>query len=207
MLEMFENELETENPKAHNAFCVNLYRWIQYYEENAVALGGEANVDTIIRKINDWPSICNLCQSPIEEIMAGHLLFIEDGHGGVIDYEPWEDSEYASPRPNFGAVLKAQAEVGKYRADFLIECFLGKSSKRIAIECDGHDFHEKNREQAQRDKARDRFFATEGVTTLRFTGQEIYRDAAGCAREIEFMLKKEMDFLFLLNRKKTCQAG
>jgi very-short-patch-repair endonuclease len=52
------------------------------------------------------------------------------------------------------------------------------------VECDGHDFHERTKEQAARDKKRDRDLLSRGVTTIRFTGPEIYKNAEGCARQL-----------------------
>ena len=45
----------------------------------------------------------------------------------------------------------------------------------MAIECDGHDFHEKTKEQAQRDKEKDRILQANGWLIARFTGSEIYK--------------------------------
>lgn len=45
----------------------------------------------------------------------------------------------------------------------------------LAVECDGHDFHEKTKEQARRDKSRDRILISHGIHTIRFTGSEIFR--------------------------------
>lgn len=47
----------------------------------------------------------------------------------------------------------------------------------LAIECDGHDFHEKTKEQARRDKSRDRLLMANGIHTIRFTGSEVFRRA------------------------------
>ena len=54
----------------------------------------------------------------------------------------------------------------------------------VIVECDGHDFHERTKEQAARDKKRDRYFQASGNPVLRFTGSEIYKDAWGCASQI-----------------------
>ena len=56
---------------------------------------------------------------------------------------------------------------------------------RIAVELDGHDFHEKTKEQASRDKKRDRDFVLAGWTVLRFSGSDIYRSAHDALREVE----------------------
>lgn len=72
-----------------------------------------------------------------------------------------------------------------YRVDF---AFLSmpeeEMTARLAVELDGHDFHERTKEQASRDKKRDRDFAAAGWTVLRFTGSDIYRDASAALREV-----------------------
>lgn len=50
----------------------------------------------------------------------------------------------------------------------------------VLIECDGHDFHERTKEQAARDRQRDRELQAAGYVVLRFTGSELWRDAAVC---------------------------
>ena len=44
------------------------------------------------------------------------------------------------------------------------------------IETDGHEFHEKTKEQAAKDKKRDRFLITKCDRLLHFTGSEIWND-------------------------------
>jgi very-short-patch-repair endonuclease len=54
----------------------------------------------------------------------------------------------------------------------------------LAVECDGHDFHERTKEQAARDRSRDRALQAAGYTVMRFTGSELYRDPMRCVREV-----------------------
>lgn len=87
------------------------------------------------------------------------------------------------------AEVYVQHEVGKYRLDFAIHVTDGGSlSQWIAVECDGHDYHERTKEQAQRDKARDRELTQLGYRILRFTGSEIYRDNMACAFQIHRLI-------------------
>lgn len=60
----------------------------------------------------------------------------------------------------------------------------------LVVECDGHDFHEKTKEQAKRDKSRDRDLQAAGITVLRFTGSEIYNDINQCIIDIELVIKQ-----------------
>lgn len=77
-----------------------------------------------------------------------------------------------------GIVFSPQVEIGKYKVDFCITIPIYDSNedKKIIVECDGHEFHEKTKEQAQHDKERDRFLQAEGYPIYRFTGSEIYRN-------------------------------
>lgn len=51
----------------------------------------------------------------------------------------------------------------------------GQPPMAIAIELDGHDFHERTKEQATRDKKRDRALVSAGWSVLRFTGSEVIK--------------------------------
>lgn len=48
--------------------------------------------------------------------------------------------------------------------------------KKMVIECDGHEFHERTKEQARRDRERDRFLQSIGYLVFRYTGAEIWAD-------------------------------
>lgn len=90
-------------------------------------------------------------------------------------------------RDDVSLFLEPQYQIGDYRADFLLGSKHGATDLRkcIVIECDGHDFHDKTKEQAARDKARDRALSASVGRVLRFTGSEIYRDPAKCADEAQ----------------------
>jgi very-short-patch-repair endonuclease len=81
--------------------------------------------------------------------------------------------------------IHAQYEIGPYIADLAVTSPIGN----VVVECDGHDFHERTREQAAHDKRRDRYMQAAGWRVLRFTGSEIHRDAARCADEIRAFLR------------------
>lgn len=86
----------------------------------------------------------------------------------------------------FGIELVHQQQIGKYRVDFSIT--LG--DKKVVVECDGHDFHERNKEQASRDKSRDRELVTLGYRVMRFTGSEIWANPFACASQVLAFLRK-----------------
>ena len=78
-----------------------------------------------------------------------------------------------------------------YRADLAIvgwaDAPIGRQWK-VAIECDGHDFHERTKEQARHDRRRDRAFQVAGWSILRFTGSEISADPLDCAYQVASFL-------------------
>ena len=85
-------------------------------------------------------------------------------------------------------LLYPQLKLGPYRADIFAvfeDCVGGVTQLRrtMAIECDGHDYHERTKQQASADKARDRYMQAHGHLVFRFSGADIWRDPIGCARE------------------------
>ena len=74
-----------------------------------------------------------------------------------------------------GVVIKVepQKQIGNYRVDFMVSFM----NEQFIIECDGHDFHERTKEQAQRDKKRDRDLQSKGMKVFRFSGSEIWKDS------------------------------
>lgn len=84
------------------------------------------------------------------------------------------------------ACLVPQLAVGKERYDFAL--FYPNLSLPIIIECDGHDFHERTKEQAKKDRSRDRRLQSKGYKVMRFTGSEIWASPVKCADEVMDMV-------------------
>lgn len=116
------------------------------------------------------------CESPIEALFATAFCLAADTYGAVT----------LGPPTGVGGSLfsiQMQVPVLTYRADFLI-CENSEAPAFIVVECDGHDFHERTKEQAERDRRRDREMQSAGFRVFRFTGREIYRNAFACADEV-----------------------
>lgn len=134
------------------------------------------------------------CESEIEKIMLLALYRATLNHGG--EYESLDMRkrdvdclafEPFSPMDDvYHALIFSQAKFGDYRADFAIydHSLRDQAPRWIIVECDGHDYHERTKEQARRDKRRDRYMTGCGAVVLRFTGSEIWADAEGCVEEI-----------------------
>lgn len=128
--------------------------------------------------------------SPIEKAMRigfWHYacLFPEELSTGAGE---WQDCRFVDMAEDGApARLFQQAKVGPYSLDFAIVLRASMGEHRLdrlfAVECDGFHFHDRTKQQVERDKGRDRYLAGEGFTVLRFAGSEIYRDAVACARQ------------------------
>lgn len=151
-----------------------------------------------------WQNI-KRCESPIESYMCVALHFMFVGlYADVPEFRPrqpdcwpWHDDILETGDCDDYAYVDVfqQVEVEQYRVDFLIIAKPFGATRRtfIVVECDGHDFHERTKEQAMRDRKRDRSLTMKGFKVFRFTGREIYRDAEGCVREIGDFLYKVAD--------------
>lgn len=93
-------------------------------------------------------------------------------------------------------ITRTQHKIADYRVDFFIrtsglkcpKCSAGPFRAEVIVECDGHDFHERTKEQASRDRSRDRMLQQMGYVVFRYTGSDIWKDVFGCAAEtIEHM--------------------
>ncbi len=131
------------------------------------------------------------CESPIERVLLAALMAEPiDGIEFFDTNEPFLSDVISATGPpcvEWSGAIYAQVPVGKYRPDIFIQVFdqaTGKNWFSLVIECDGHDFHERTKEQASRDKRRDRWFQTRGIAVLRFTGSNIWRDPRACVEEI-----------------------
>jgi very-short-patch-repair endonuclease len=127
-------------------------------------------------------------ESKIEEALLIAAVGLDlQIHCFDFDLEPEPETFYAerikTARPWLVRVF-CQAPVLSYRADFLFEVVRGEEIVgRIVVECDGHDYHERTPDQAERDRSRDRKMTLAGYQVLRFTGREIYRDPSICMNE------------------------
>lgn len=107
--------------------------------------------------------------SPVEELFAVVFYIIEHD----MDCGYWLDSQ---------SIIDANNH--KYRADFEVLEYGGET--KILIEIDGHNFHEKTKEQVAKDKDREYDLKFEGYDVIRYSGSQVYNDP------IEYVLKTIM---------------
>lgn len=143
------------------------------------------------------------CESPIEQMLA--IALIKSGarirtHSDISEEiaeafsEPpsdpfcyWVDAKvikrdvFSREEPYFS--LFPQFKVGTRRADFLLELISSGdlAGEKLIVECDGYQHHDSTAEYRIKDKLKERELMMEGYQVLRFTGSEIFKDAAKCA--------------------------
>lgn len=127
-------------------------------------------------KLEECPEV----KSPIEALMYFSLSVVSQMREGI----------YLS--------IHTQKRIGRYCVDFLITATENHAlhqprlSSTVIVECDGHEFHEKTKDQARKDKQRDRFLQSQGFPVLRFTGSEIWSDCMAKADEVLEFLESEI---------------
>lgn len=115
------------------------------------------------------------CKSPIEELfaVAYDIRLAQLGFPYTEMFALWPQEE-----------IKANGNT--YYADFLVKAISNKYFQcdrnfMLVVECDGHDFHEKTKEQVERRNNRDMDLKAEGYDVLHFSGSQIYNDPFNCA--------------------------
>ncbi len=151
--------------------------------------------------MDDFTSFCcgvteelePICGSPIEVMLGSAILVgLNLTHGFRPDvFVELVTNENQAPSSAASVSLIPQYRWSRYRIDFAI-LFHQMPDRTIFIECDGHDFHERTKEQAASDRSRDRAIQEAGIPILRFTGSEINRSPGHCAFSILTFIQKHV---------------
>ena len=131
------------------------------------------------------------CQSPIESTLLGAMIIVFTRHHFSLHLGSDLDDHvgkviYKSSHRNSVISIVPQKKLDTYQVDFLITIYSPENDykKSLIIECDGHDFHEKTKQQIAADKKRERHLQSLGYHIFRFSGSEITKDTMHCAEEI-----------------------
>lgn len=117
------------------------------------------------------------CDSPIEQIFLFTMELYMCTHN--VHFEIYPQYEI-------------QTIKRKYIADFLISFgdyyiatgYYPENNVEIIVECDGHEFHEKTKEQVRKNNERDLALKKAGYDVIHFSGSQIYNDYAKCVTEV-----------------------
>lgn len=80
-----------------------------------------------------------------------------------------------------------------YRADLVFSIQATSSTEWLIVECDGHDWHDRTKQQAAYDRSRDREMMLMGASVARFTGSEIHNYPEKCAQDVWGLIKSIRD--------------
>ncbi len=136
-----------------------------------------------------WDRSLEVCESPIERLMLVSLvaaLGVQSGEHGWAKGVFGGASCHITGCSPVGLGLVQQLEVGPYRLDFAItdQSADSPAGLLIDVECDGHEWHDRTKEQASRDRKRDRYLTSKGWRVVRFTGRDIWGQAARCGVDV-----------------------
>lgn len=131
-------------------------------------------------------------ETPIEKaLFAAVWAEIQFGRHEFTDVFAPTPGERLAFQPDCGPadlvlIFESQIKILDWPVDFVVGFWArnGEKEAPIVIECDGHDFHERTKAQAAKDRSRDRRLQELGYTVFRFTGSEIWNDPCGCANQI-----------------------
>lgn len=144
-----------------------------------------SRVEEVTRDDNEWI----VGDTPIERaLFAALALEIDIGQQEMVGWDIVKeafDKRFVFDTHAARLKIWPQAEVNGWRVDFVIGIQGWKDRPSfLIIECDGHDFHERTKGQARRDRSRDRDAQAAGFKIFRFTGSEIHKDPCVCADAI-----------------------
>lgn len=145
----------------------------------AAVLAEPASTDRMI-----WlRELCRDCESPIEKDMVAALLDDKELNAKGM---PTISGPSGSREGPGDILIKVQMPVGNYRADIAV---MVEGGRRVVIECDGIEFHDRTNQRFIAERQRDRDILKHGWPVMRFTGAEIVRNPAACARDVSEYLR------------------
>jgi len=89
-----------------------------------------------------------------------------------------QEKKYGDPENNFKDVLT------------VVDFFIFKGETKLCVYTDGHTYHERTEEQAQRDRNIDRKLQELDYTVLRYTGKDVNGDINKIITDIQKWIKK-----------------
>lgn len=153
-------------------------------------------------KIQGVRHLLTLCESPAEQLFLASLarqgggvpmLISDKPHLAMwLRWGPFMERFVTRVYPQMPLTIEHQDLIRgpqDYRVDFLVHLERLEPGKpttkvRFVVEIDGHDYHERTKEQAARDRLRDRMFTQAGYTVLRYTASEVYNDPVTVTEEL-----------------------
>jgi very-short-patch-repair endonuclease len=161
---------------------VHFGKWSAYMGADPITIRQQTNAG-----IEEFNKVEGLCESAIERRILPWLIYEDYGHG----HQVARTYNYKTAQAPFRTpvLIVPQFAILRFRVDFMVivKDDAGRCSM-IAVECDGFDFHE-----VQRDQQRDGHLAMLGVKTVRASGESITADprsVSGRVAEIAMLARE-----------------
>lgn len=195
---LFDDFWTPEDFDAAYPLAKDEYRTAENLSESR--LGSEAWKRPIAKMVENFfhsqmgflSSAVGRCESPIEEAFLAGLV---GSYVGIDGLRFSRAVVKCFPDAFDVLVVVPQAQLGPHRVDFLLQKFEAmpdRMTASIAVECDGHEFHERTKDQARRDKGRDRAIQALRIPVVRFTGSELWMNPVKCAEEAIHVLNSNL---------------
>lgn len=128
------------------------------------------------------------CESQIEQLLAIELASIN--LEGISMFNPFIDVVGIDKQKDISIKNK------KYRVDFLIPViYKNQENISFVVECDGYEFHQKTKQQVERDNQRQRDLQEAGYEVIRFSGTEIYHKPYQCAISVKNIILSKCKYI------------
>ncbi|MCX6922700.1 MAG: DUF559 domain-containing protein [Verrucomicrobia bacterium] len=203
-----------EHPLRTGRYEARKDEWSQFVHLSRVFLNAclVQELDRMTDGPSSLEFILDSLDSPIEALMLLSIIICAREHFlgvSVVWTHPApklaceQQADFSTWNTRLTLEIRPQSHVGEHRVDFLLSYYgtdfvrsnvrekcAGdewqevRIDKKMIVECDGHDFHEKTKEQARCDKERDRNLQSLGYPVYRYTGSEIYADVFQGAAEV-----------------------
>jgi len=175
---MYGSFVRWENPRANEIFDQGMERELEKILQEDKHLSHSLMTGVLGGVKVAYDNALRWCESPAEQNFWAAAVWSL----GTDDYRyrwpsVWSpDSEM--PLAYYGILLVPQKPAGGYRIDLAVY------PHRLAIEIDGHDYHERTKDQATRGKRRARDLQLLGWTVLPYTGSDVWNDPFGCCEDV-----------------------
>ena len=131
----------------------------------------------------------NVIDSPIEQLFWVALHAVSSAQGYAVNPGPVLNST-TTLMP--GVYISPQVKIDQFRIDFIVSYVGYKGIDgpiTVAVELDGHQFHDRDKVQRSYEKRRDRYLTRNGYRPMHYTGSDVVANPFGVAFEVlEFVV-------------------
>ena len=129
----------------------------------------------------------------LQEVLQRGFVIIQDHKCEITQEEDWYAISYVKNKMLLQIDIQPHRVLfSGYIPDFAI--YINNQNCGFVIEIDGHEWHEKTKEQARADKEKDRAYLKNKFIPVRFAGSEVYHNAKRCVNELFEIMASDYSF-------------